>query len=178
MKVITTLFALVSLVSASPSISESQVSSLGKRALPYGWNDCGALSDPIQATSFVIRREISDLISEDKITVSNIEGKVRKIFLTNKLYAKVEISISSANITTIPITIRTPSTCATFYAWFFGSFCATVPTLSGTIASGVSASFPPLRKSVVRGTIGITIRIINDYDGQQLECVTNPNHVA
>jgi hypothetical protein len=185
MKVIAGLFALVSLVSASPATSESQVSSLGKRALPSGWNDCGALADPVQVTSFVINPEKPKW--EDTITVSNIEGKVRKTFLTNTLYAKVEISIISKG-TTIPITIRTPSTCATFYAWMFGWFCATVPTLSGTIPSGGSASFSPsqmlasqpsLKATFDEGvTIGITIRIMNDYDGQQLDCVTNPKYVA
>jgi hypothetical protein len=182
MKVITGLFALVSLVSASPAISDS---SLGKRALPSGWNDCGALTDPVQVTSFVINPEKPKWA--DTITVSNIEGKVRKTFLTNTVYAKVEISIISQG-TTIPITIRTPSTCATFYAWMFGWFCATAPTLSSTIPSGVSASFSPsqvlasqpsLKATFDEGvTIGITIRIMNDYDGQQLDCVTNPKYVA
>jgi hypothetical protein len=183
MKVAAAFLALISLVSAVPATSEAQISSLEKRALPAGWTDCGALSDPVQVHTFAISPYKPKWT--DKITISNIKGQVRKQFTVTTVRAMVQITFKSFGGTTINTGwINTPSVCNTFN--LFG--CIPVTVGPGSDVSAPSASFTPsdmlanepsLKSAFDTGaTISIKIRIINDYDGQQIDCVENQAFVA
>jgi hypothetical protein len=182
MKIATALLALISLVSASPAISEPQVSSLEKRALPAGWSDCGAISDPVQVHTFTISPNKPKWT--DKITISNIQGQVRKKFTVTSTRAMVQIIFKSLGGTINTGWISTPSICSTIT--FF--FCVPVTVSPGSAVSAPAAYFKPsemlanqpsLQSAFDDGaTISIKIRIINDYDGQQIDCVENPAFIA
>jgi hypothetical protein len=185
MKVITTLLALVSLISASPATSEAQVSSLERRALPDGWSSCGQLSYPLQVTSFTVTPYKPKWT--DTISVSNIEGQVRRSFKITSTRAMVQIIFKTLGGTTINTGwISTPSVCNTVN--FLWCWAVTIKAGSAIPPSAASASFTPsemlasqssLQSAFDSGaTVSIKIRVINDYDGQELDCVQNPTFVA